>query len=212
VKKKGPGGRPIASRTGEVDARILDAATALFLAHGFDGTTFDHVAELARAGKTSIYARFHDKEALFIAVVRRNVERTFARTAHVSTEVSLRDRLVAVGLSILEQSLVPDVISLMRVVIAEAGRRPAIATHANTIGYEQSVRRVAEVIAARPASEDAIERATQIASKFVELIFLPILMHALMGRDADGLRSEAPRRVSEAIDLLEASNVLSGWS
>src|SRR5215813_112138 len=66
-------GRPPKELAGEVDARILDAARKIFVERGFEGASIDELAEAARAGKPTIYARFGDKRALFTAVVTRDV-------------------------------------------------------------------------------------------------------------------------------------------
>jgi AcrR family transcriptional regulator len=211
--KSGHGGRPHSNRAGEVDVRLLDAATTLFLERGFEGTSFEGVAELARAGKASLYARFDSKETLFVAVVRRSVERTLTRTDVVPDELALRDRLAAVGLSIIERSLEPDVVALMRVVVAESRRFPEIARHANDIGYKAGVRRVAGVIEARcPDSVDAAERAKIPAARFIDLAFLPHQMRALLGEDLDVLLRAAPRQIDEVVALLEATGLLDNWT
>jgi len=213
ASKRGAGGRPASSRAGEVDVRILEAATALFLKRGFEGTSFKQVADLAHAGKASLYARFPSKEAMFVAVVRRSVEHVLARTDPVPADLTLRERLIAVGVGIIEQSLTPDVVALMRVVVAEATRFPEIACHANNIGYEAGVRRVAEVIAARTSlSDDAIERATIPAARFIDLVFLPHQMRALLGENLDTLRRTAPRQIEEAIAILSATHLLDTWT
>ena len=49
--KRGRGGRPPAGSAGDVEARLLAAATRLFLERGYDGTSCDQVALDARAGK-----------------------------------------------------------------------------------------------------------------------------------------------------------------
>ena len=64
-------GRPRRELVGEVDERILDAARRAFLERGLSGASIDEIANLARAGKPTIYARFPGKEALFTAVVMR---------------------------------------------------------------------------------------------------------------------------------------------
>ena len=212
LSRNGRGGRPGAHKKGEIDERILEASTTLFLANGFDGTTFDQIAELSHSGKASIYARYSGKQQLFIAVVRRNVERTMDRTPKVSMELSLHDRLIAVGLSIMKESLVPNCVRMMRVVIAESERLPVVAAQANLIGFEHSVRLVAETISANDQSKQAIKRATPAATKFVELTFMPLLLHALMGRDPRALLKETPRRIKETIKFLEASLALTGWT
>jgi AcrR family transcriptional regulator len=66
-------GRPPKELAGEVDARILDAARKLFLERGFEGASIDEIAEAARSGKPTIYARFRDKRALFTEVVTRDI-------------------------------------------------------------------------------------------------------------------------------------------
>ena len=212
VNRNGHGGRPGADKKGEIDERILEASTTLFLANGFDGTTFDQIAELSHSGKASIYARYSSKQQLFIAVVRRNVERTMDRTPKVSMELPLNDRLTAIGLSIMKESLVPTCVSMMRVVIAEAERLPIVAAQANLIGFEHSVKRVAETISANDQSKQSIKRATPAATKFVELTFMPLLLHALMGREPRALLKEAPRRIKETITFLEAYLALAGWT
>src|SRR5215813_12176890 len=66
-------GRPPKELAGEVDERILNAARKIFVERGFEGTSIDEIADAARAGKPTIYARFGDKRALFTAVMTRDV-------------------------------------------------------------------------------------------------------------------------------------------
>src|ERR1700752_5232873 len=64
-------GRPPRALAGEVEGRILDAAERVFLERGFGGASVDEIADVAHAGKPTIYARFPGKEALFAAVMAR---------------------------------------------------------------------------------------------------------------------------------------------
>src|ERR1700678_761109 len=66
-------GRPPREHAGQVEERILDAAGRVFLEHGFQGASVDEIAEVASAGKPTIYARFPNKQALFTAVIERLV-------------------------------------------------------------------------------------------------------------------------------------------
>src|ERR1700739_641230 len=66
-------GRPPRALAGEVEERILDAARKVFLERGFEGASVDEIADVARAGKPTIYARFPGKEALFGAVMAQKV-------------------------------------------------------------------------------------------------------------------------------------------
>ncbi len=61
-------GRP---RDPDADGRILDAAAALLLAHGFDNMTVDDVATRAKVGKATVYRRWAKKEDLAVAAMRQ---------------------------------------------------------------------------------------------------------------------------------------------
>ena len=211
-RRLGRGGRPPSNRAGEVEGRILDAASRLFLTRGFEGTSCEQVAALARAGKASIYARYSNKEALFAAVIGRDVGKSLAATNRIPPELPLHDRLIAVGTSIVDHALMPQAVALMRLIIAEAARFPELASHADAIGREGGVRRAAEVIACRSKSADAIEQAMAPAATFVELVSLPLQMRALLSNDLATLRVSAAQRSELAAAMLAATGSLEGWS
>src|ERR1700733_1275130 len=102
-------GRPPRGRVGEVDERILDAAQQVFLEHGLAGASIDEIASLASAGKPTIYARHSGKEALFAAVVIRNVEHNLARFASDPPKgETIEQRLVTVATGLLHWALGGD--------------------------------------------------------------------------------------------------------
>src|SRR6476659_8434301 len=113
-------GRPPKELAGEVEERILDAARKVFLERGFEGASIEEIAEAARSGKPTIYARFPGKEALFTAVVMQSVAANSARIqANTPTGATIDERLEDLGAAILQWILVNDVVGLMRVAIAE---------------------------------------------------------------------------------------------
>ncbi|MFE6039657.1 TetR/AcrR family transcriptional regulator [Streptomyces sp. NPDC056452] len=61
-------GRP---RSGEADARIIDAALELLLERGYDRFSVDEVAAKAEVAKTTLYRRWSTKDHLIVAVVAR---------------------------------------------------------------------------------------------------------------------------------------------
>lgn len=210
LTRRGRGGRPPAKEAGDVDRRILEAAESLFLRLGFDATSCEQVVAQAGAGKASLYARYANKEALFAAVVRDTVERSLAPAADVSSDAPLDSRLRAVGQSILTHALKPDVVALMRVVLATAHRMPELARLADQIGRDGAVNRVAATIAGKAADrEAALDRALPVANKFIDLIFLPTQMRALLGDDPTELARAGARRVDEALELLAKAGWLS---
>jgi len=76
---------------------ILDAASAEFAEHGFEGARVDGIAARAGVNKAMLYYRVGDKRTLYTAVLMRNFDRialALEGARHVAG--SARDRLEAV--------------------------------------------------------------------------------------------------------------------
>ena len=132
-------GRPPASRAGQFDERILEVATSLFLDRGFGRTTLDLVAQHAEVGKSSLYARYPSKGALFAAVVSRSIQTMFDHLAPVPQGLSLVQRLQAVGEALIEGMLHPRCVAFMRITAAEADNFPNLALMAYQVSFDGSV-------------------------------------------------------------------------
>src|SRR6478672_10046742 len=81
----------------ELRTKILDAARALFSAHGYDAVTMRKIAEAIEYSPTAIYQHFQDKETL-VAELCRHDFRSFA--GHFAAAAALEDpveRLCAAG-------------------------------------------------------------------------------------------------------------------
>src|SRR3569623_569339 len=64
----------VRTRAPEVrQAAILDAALAEFAAHGFEGARMEDVARGAKVSKGTVYLYYPPKQALFEALVRRDI-------------------------------------------------------------------------------------------------------------------------------------------
>lgn len=205
------GGRPPADRAGEVDRRILDAATTLFLRQGYDATSCDLVVAEAGAGKASLYARYANKEALFAAVVRDMVDRTLLPSVDLPSDAPASERLRRVGHTLLAHALAPDAVALMRVVLTTAHRMPELARLVDRIGRDGGTACVAHALAGPEAARAATERAETVARRFIDMVFIPQQMRALMGDDPAELAASATMRIDEAIALLDAGALLSGF-
>lgn len=109
--------------------RVLDAAVQVFLANGFDQTSMDAIAARAGVSKTTVYAHFADKLALFRAVV----ERSSRLLALQMDETRLRAgqdpqaRLTELVLIVLEATTTPEFLAFLRVMISESARHPDLA-------------------------------------------------------------------------------------
>ncbi len=128
-------GRPAAdTETGRSARRrqaILEAATEVFVRHGYLGATTDQVAAAASVSKQTVYKQFGDKQRLFAEVIGVTsagvVERLAAVTASTLGDApDVRTALRALAGGLLRGLLQPDVLRLRRLVIAEADRFPEI--------------------------------------------------------------------------------------
>jgi AcrR family transcriptional regulator len=199
ICERGPRvGRPPTVLAGEVEARILEAAARVFLARGFDGASIGEIAEVARAGKATIYARYPDKEALFAAAFLRRLSERNARFETFSpTGETVEDRLASIGVVLIEESLSEDFLDLMRLAIAEGRRRPDLARQAMGQARERGRRMVAHLLmegVGEPLLGDE-ERAMVAARFFAEIVLVPLLMRALAKEDLSELRAEAAEHV-----------------
>ena len=170
------GGRPSREAAALLQGRILDVATVLFLAEGFGETTIELVAARARISKRTFYHRFPDKAALFGAVVHRIVDSL--RPPDVSglfVGGSLETILRRLARIILHAALNPQALALHRIIVAEAGRFPALAAVvAERSASQEAVTRIAELLrresgARRPSPEKARFAAAQFLQMVVAL-------------------------------------------
>jgi len=203
------GGRPSAEHAGEVDRRILDAATTLFLRAGFDATSCDQVVAMAGAGKATLYARYANKDALFSAVVHRALEGVVLAAPDVPNAMPVRERLRAVGLHLLQQALTEESVALLRVSLTTAPRLPELSRLVDQSGRDSGVASIVAALAG--PSPDQVEAATAVAQRFIDLVIVPQQMRALVGDDRAQLDAAAPRRVDEAIDLLARAGMLDAF-
>ncbi|MGJ7582204.1 TetR/AcrR family transcriptional regulator [Variovorax sp. RHLX14] len=198
-------GRPPLLEAGLVEQRILDAATALFLEQGFGRTTLDQVSQISKAGKSTLYGRYPDKQALFAAVTNRSIQTMFSEVKAPPAGGSTSDRLRHVGLELAKSLLVPRCISLMRITAAEAINFPDLATMAYQVSFEGSMRCVLAAMKKRTAKPS--KRDLDIARRFVELVFQPVSFQAAYGAPIEALRQRCALDVEDALLLLRTK----GW-
>ncbi len=206
-------GRPPRDRAGEVDARILAAAHQAFLEHGLAGARMEAIAARARAGKPTIYARYPDKEALFVAVVLRNVARVTSIETHVPAGADLEERLIDLGVTFLRGALVADTVGLMRLVISEATRFPDLAGSVHQMAHERGVQAGMRLLTEATQTDDTTgalpafspPRLATTARFFFDLVFWPPLKHALFGEKLKTLRAGIRPHVASSVAFFLAA-------
>jgi AcrR family transcriptional regulator len=203
-------GRPPREFAGEVEERILDAAARVFLERGFEGATVDEIADIAHAGKPTIYARFPGKEALFTAVMARNVrEITRSLESIIPTGATIEERLASIAIAFLRRLLAAEAVGLFRAAVAEARRFPDVAASVSRIAYERWPEPVGQLLSelAEPDKLPAFaaDRRAATARHFIELTLLPIVMRALFGERLTALRAEIAPHVARTVAFFLAA-------
>ena len=131
---------------------IMQAATALFLRDGYRSTSMDQIAADAAVSKQTVYKQFADKEQLFREIVlgvTGNSEAIIAdltsvlRDSEINSAADLRTVLTDLARRYIDGVLRPNVLSLRRLIIAEAERFPDLAR----TYFEQAPSRGIDVIA-----------------------------------------------------------------
>ncbi len=102
-------------------------AEQLFLESGFTDTTMQRVATQAGASKETLYRLFVSKEDLFAQVVGNRARRLMVRLdTALEPPNAMVDVLRDLGTNLLEGLMSADGLSLMRIVVAETSRNPAL--------------------------------------------------------------------------------------
>jgi AcrR family transcriptional regulator len=206
-------GRPPKGLAGAVDERILGAARKVFLERGFQGASIEEIAEAARSGKPTIYARFPGKEALFTAVVMQSVAANMANIrAHTPTGATIEERLENLGATGVKGILVNDVVGLMRVAIAEAFRFPGLASSVYGMARERAAEGLARVLAETAHSDElgtlpafAPERLTATTRFFQDVVLFPLALRALFGEKLEQLCAEIEPHVTRSVAFFLAA-------
>lgn len=129
-------GRPTREQAQARQAELLDTALDMFLDKGFELTTMEGVAAAVGMTKRTIYARYDDKAALFLATVRRAIERSIVPD-DVLRALEMGD--LAETLKAVAQMRIADVttiegLKLRRIINTESYRFPEIFTLSYELG------------------------------------------------------------------------------
>jgi AcrR family transcriptional regulator len=206
-------GRPPKELAGEVDARILAAARKIFLERGFEGASIDEIAEVARSGKPTIYARFRDKRALFTEVVTRDIlSRITEFKSEMPTGATIEERLTSAAITLVHWGLDSDRIALMRLAVAEARRFPDLASTvsrtARDLSTELGVWLLSELVQSDELSSlpaFAPERLATTARLFLDLVAVPMLLRALFEVNLKVLDAEIDAHVARSVAFFLAA-------
>ena len=118
---------PKVARGGSREA-IVEAATRLFLEHGFGSVSMDDLAEAAGLARRTLYNQFTSKEEIFREMLLRvsgHLEDAFP--AGIETQGDVKAVLRLVARMIMELHRRPEYLGFLRMVVADSRQFPWIA-------------------------------------------------------------------------------------
>lgn len=106
---------------------ILDAAQVLFAERGIDGAPIEAIAARSGVSKVTVYSHFGDKQAIFDALLERELERLSERISKATeTDGPLAQRLVSFGEELVRGMTESCHLALDRTVALESQRNPEL--------------------------------------------------------------------------------------
>lgn len=106
---------------------FLEAARAEFLEHGFENANVNNVVRQAGGSLATLYARFGNKEGLFLAVMEDQHDRFAAALTPCAVDhLPLEDGLVALGEHFTRALMSREHLAFYRVIVAEGRRFPQL--------------------------------------------------------------------------------------
>jgi TetR/AcrR family transcriptional repressor of mexJK operon len=106
---------------------ILNAATRMFLSHGYRNVSMDKIAQAAPVSKATLYNHFDSKNALFSAVISSfcaSLLHTMSRATVESHDVE--STLTQIATSAVDLIYAEDALAIYRLVVAESPDFPEL--------------------------------------------------------------------------------------
>jgi TetR/AcrR family transcriptional regulator, mexJK operon transcriptional repressor len=192
---------------------IIEAATTVFVRHGYLGATTDEVAARASVSKQTLYKHFADKEHLYAEVIREASARVLDALSGgiygiLQEAQDARTALRALADSFLSVLLEPDYVRLRRLVIAEADRFPAVGTAWFDGPFDRSLVIVGEAMQhlADRGLLQSLGDPTRAAYQFAGLVmYQPMNQVMFAGSDAIPPADKLTRIADSAVDMFLAA-------
>jgi TetR/AcrR family transcriptional repressor of mexJK operon len=182
--------------------RLLDVAAEVFMEMGYQGASTAEIARRAQASKATFYARFANKEKLFLAVLRKRTDEVFQHHAAVyELDAPIRNTLLKIADVVLDVVLSPRHLALLRIVQIESPRFPELGKTLYELGPGRSAKLLAAYLrdqANRGALK--IQDPELAAEQLMDLISGSLLRKALLGVSLYPLKNEQKYKVESAVD------------
>lgn len=190
-------------RTARKRKAILEAATEVFLRHGYLGASMDEVAARAGVSKQTVYKQFADKQRLFAEILDGTVEHRDELDQTVAAAVrgsgDLAKDLGELARWLLNFLTRPEVRRLRRLVIGEAGRFPQLGRGWYQKGFQPAMATIADAFR-RLAEQGQLRLADPVlaANHFAGLVLWAPVNRVMFCGDDEQLTAEEIDRYADA--------------
>lgn len=186
---------------------FVDAARKAFFADGYAGTTMSSIAARVGGSKTTLWAYFPSKEALFAAVVDDIAEQYgVALLVEFGEDEPFPSALRRLGAAVMKTIFSEPIIELHRLVTGEAGRFPELARMMYESGPKRGKAKLAALIE-REMARGVLRKADPLMAsrQFSGMLQAGCFQFAVLGM-------EEPRPEDIEADLENAvETFLRGW-
>lgn len=183
--------------------RIVAVARPIFLGQGYAATSMSQISAELGGSKTTLWSYFGSKEALFVAVADDVIDEFFRPAETVLNDSApLATVLENIARTVLHASLSPDVLALMRIIIAEAERFPELCNFFDDRGLGHGWRMVGAYFARAIAAGQLSAKADPLmaAQQFLALCqansYQKVLLCGSSSADAGEIRGDIDAAVS----------------
>ncbi len=167
-----------------LDGDVREAALALFLDRGYEGTAMEAIASAAGTTKASLYTRFTGKEAIFRAVLEWAMQRQDwpEPEAPAPEPEDLEAALRAIADAAVRRALHPSMIKLARLGVAHAARFPDLAHKTEVTAFWPRKQAVVDLLERHAAAGTvAADDPGLLAEHFLAMVTVAPARHASFG-------------------------------
>lgn len=203
--------RPGRPKSEEKADAIREAAGQLFLTEGMERTSMDAIAQAAGVSKQTVYSHFRSKDELFRECVRCKVEEYGLQASVIDPAAPIQRKLRHIGRQFLTLLSDPEVISMFRLMIAEATSFPRVSRSFHESGPLATVDFLATVFETHLDGEDRA-LARRAAGEFASLLKGEFLLGMLLGTRKTIPQAEIDAHVEHAVQQIRRLYALSDFA
>jgi len=177
------------TRSAATRHKILEAATRLFLKHGYAAATVDGIALSAQVTKRTVYGYFPDKRSILAGTLEKLTGNPYEFDVPlelITSAEGLQHALMAIARAMNDVTTQTDYVELLRVVIAELPSQPELEPLFRRGITRRSVRLLCHVLETAQAHGLIQHRHPElVARQFVGGFLAPVFLDGLLATDAD---------------------------